>query len=459
MKRGRPSDNHPRDEFLAVMLTQMKAMGISQTALADRSFVWRDGRVVPVNRGTISKFIHGKIPLPPDVRSACMDTVDMPKELRPRFEGGPSSSSHGPRPMLITDYSYPQQPAMIQARTLLHEGFYYRAAREFSRVFHSAETEGNLLLQADSAGRAALVHLEIGNFKEAAAWARRSSANCSEYVGAQLGEIVHTATPFSEAPSGEALAARILSDTLHNYCQVFVRKMLYCGKTQLEQAARLGLRRTLELDRRLGLAQPTGNDIRCLAVLEVAGETPNLKAAIRLIDQCKQNFARGGLFEAHLVKTRAIVQLLAGETAHGRDRLIEAGEMLRLFPDARGLAMTKYLLSAAILQTSSNKATKRREALPQIIAAAALHPYGLVVDRCREQARYANHRDVQGEIDDLIAGNRDYAPVHRMLAWLAEGSRHTSEGLLFRNLELLLAAGFPHVDLPARLASEISDPA
>jgi tetratricopeptide (TPR) repeat protein len=380
----------------------------------------------------------------------------MPKDQRARFEGEPSSLLRGPKPMLIADYSYPQLSAMLRSKTLLHEGFYYDAARELSRVFQSAESERNLLLQADSAGRAALVHLEIGNFKESATWARRSCASCSESVGVSLGEIVHTASPISTPPSGDALAARILSDTLHNYCQVLVRQMVYYGKMQLEQSAREALRRCLELDHRLGLVQPAGNDIRCLAVVDVAGKSPNLKSAMRLIDECKQNFARGGLFEAHLVKTRAIVRILSGDTARGRDRLVEAEEMLRLFPDGRGLAMTMYLLSDAILRTSSNKSGKRREALRQIIAAAALHPYNLVVDRCREQAQYANRREVQREIDDLVGGKGDYAAVHRMLSWLAEGSSYTSADLLFRNIDLLIARGFPHVELPTGLTSKIS---
>jgi hypothetical protein len=449
MGRGRPRDNHPSDEFLAAILTEMEANGISQTALADRSLICRKGKLVPVNRGTTSRFIRGTIPVPADIRSAYMDTVGMPAEQRARFEHSGSPANIGPKPMLIADYSYPQLPSMLRGKTLLHEGFYYDAAREFGRIFRTAEREGDLLLQADSAGRAALVHLEIGNFEEAISWANRSSRSCSQYVGVPLGEIIHTATPLLAAPSGDALAARILSDTLHNHCQVLVRQMIYCGRPESEPIARLGLERALELDRRLGLAQPAGNDLRCQAVLEISKQSPDPKSAFRLIDECQQNFASGGLFEAHLVKTRAIVQLLGGQTAHGRDWLIQAEEMLRSFPDARGLAMTMFLLSQAILQSSPGMTTKRREALRRILAAAALHPYRIVLDRCQEQARHVNRRELQREMDDLIAGKGYYAAVHRMMAWLAEGSAHQPNDLLFRNIDLMLANGFPRVELPA----------
>jgi len=460
LKRGRPPiDDYPRREFVKTILAELKAQGISQTALSDRSFVRRGEKLVPVNRGTTSRVLSEEIPAPPHIRSAYMDFLGLPPELSMRFERSTAFVALGPKPMLIGDYSYPQQPALLTAKTLIHEGFYFEAAKELKRAFLSAQSSGNILLQADAAGRAALVHLEVSNFKNAAYWAKISAAKCSECAGVSVGEIVRSATSFSPNPSGDALASRILSETLHNYCQGLVRQVVYFERKRLEPAARLWLSRALELDRRLGLAQPAGNDLRCQAVLEVASESPESTSAIRLLDECRQNFFHGGLFEAHLVKTRAIIDLLIGQKRLGLDRLIQAERMLRSFPDGRGLALTMYLLSEEIVRRSLDNPEKRREALRTILSAAALHPYTPVVDRCREQARCTNPRDLQHEIDDLIAGKGSYAVVHRMMTWLAEGSAHSSTDLLFRNIDLMFAAGFPFVELPARTASHISGPA
>jgi tetratricopeptide (TPR) repeat protein len=333
---------------------------------------------------------------------------------------------------------------------LLHQGFYYAAAREFKRLFSAPENSGDIILQADAAGRAALVYLEIGDFDEALRWAHRSIAKCSQCIGLPVREILRAASRYSADPSQSAsvLACRILSDTLHNRCQILLRQMLYCSHEQLEQPACMALQTSLALDQRLDLSQPAGNDLRCRAVLEIIGRSPDRQSALRLIDECKGNFARGGLFEAHLVKTQGIVFLQSGKPVEGIRRLRKSEEMLSSFPDARGLAFAWYLLSDAILRTSEN----RPEALHYLLSAAALHPYGVAIDRCRRQARYANRRDLQAEIDDLIAGKGQYSAVHRMTDWMAEDSPHTAEDLLFRNIHLMTAGNFPQVEIQDRPA-------
>jgi hypothetical protein len=228
--------------------------------------------------------------------------------------------------------------------------------------------------------------------------------------------------------------------------------MVYCGKQELEGSARLGLQNSLKLARRLDLAQPSGNDLRCQAVVEVMGESPNPQLALKLIDQCRDNFAPGGLFEAHRVKTAGIIALQTGKLAQARNLFMKAAEMLSPFPDPRGLASARHMLSDAILRASGERlrTSDIRQALHHIIIAAALHPYGVVLERCREQARYANRCDLQAEIDDLIGGRGQYSTVHRMMAWSADGSAYTAQDLFFRNLDLMVAANFPQVEIPNR---------
>lgn len=447
MKRGRPViHEYARHEFVVAALARMRALGISRTALADHSYVRRGDRLRSVNRGTLSRILDERIPAPLDIRITLMTTLQFEPELVARFSG--ASCFEDSRPMMIADYRYWQEPAVVPAANLLHQGFYSEAAAELSRVFRAAEQSGDVILQAYTAGHAALVHLEMGEFIDADKWAQRSITKCSKFIGLPVSDIIRTASRLSpeSRPSGEALALRILSETLHNRCQIFARRMLYHDTHDLQDLARRELDTVLALDQRLDFVQPIGNDLRCKAVVEVATDRPNLQSALDLVSECEYHFPAGGLFEAHSRKTRGIITLRTGRPGLARRELIEAEKMLSSFMDARGLAATKYLISTAILRTPA----KARQALPYILAAATLHPYGFVVNRFRQQANlvWFEVRDIQSEIDALIAGKGDYRSVHQMLAWLAQDSPYTAEDLLFRNLALVVAGNFPSVEIP-----------
>ena len=453
MKRGRPRDEYPVTEFLSFLLAKMRTRGITQTQLAKRS---------GVNRGVVSRTINGVkkgkelCPASRPVRFAFSLALDLSPEEKIRFCCVPQD---GPKPMLIADYRYPRQAVLSQASALLHQGFYYAAAQEFKRVFTLAERSSDSLLQADAAGQAALVDLEMFNFNAAQQWAYKSIAKCSQCIGVPVPEIICTATPYTPdaSQSKSILAARILSDTMHNLCQIYVRQMVYCGNHKLEPSARLSLQNSLQLDGRLDLAQPSGNDLRCQAVVEVISKWPNSQLALKLIDQCRDNFAPGGLFEAHRVKTDGIIALHTGKLAQARGLLTKSAEMLSSFLDVRGLASARYMLSDAILRASGERlrTSDIREALRHIISAAALHPYGVVLDRCRQQARDANRRDLQAEIDDLLAGKGQYSVVHRMAAWMADESAYTAQDLFFRNIDLMMSGNFPPVEIPNRPVGQL----
>jgi hypothetical protein len=442
MGAGRRRDNYPVEEFrLAVLANLGTPPRISHNQLADRS---------GVNRGTISKFVNSSpaVPFPVSraARVAISSTLNFAAEERIYFC---CVAQDGQKPMLIRDYQYPRQAVLSQASALLHQGFYYAAAQEFNRVFSTAEQSGDLLLQADAAGRTALVYLEVDKFNEARRWAYKTIEKCSQCVSMPVSEIIANAPRYAldMSPPKSVLAARILSDVLHNLSQVYLRQMFYYGNQSLEQLARIGLQNCLNLNRRLDLAQPSGNDLRCRAVVEAISQPTDVQLALKLIDQCEDNFTNGGLFEAHRVKTGGLIAVQTGHLSNGRDLLTKADQMLSCFPDARGLASARYLLSDATLRTrTSNNA--RRQALRYIISAAVLHPYGVVIDRCRQQARHADRRDFQIEIDDLIAGKGLYSAVWRMAGWMAEESQYTAQDLLFRNLDLMLTSNFPQVEIP-----------
>jgi len=447
MKRGRPSDDYPRAEFVETALHRMKALGISQTALADHSQVHRAGRSLQVDRGTVSRIIRGQRPASHDVRLALMRTLEFEPELVARFEGPSRSVGQVSEPKLISDYNFPRRP-LVKAVSLLVRGFYPDAARELKRIFGASADNGDAVLQADAAARMAWLHLEIGDFLNSERWAQRSITTSATFIGASMPEILRCVSRFpSEGSSSKPLtASRILSDALHLRSQILASKMLYVKDEGLNGAVQAGLERSLALDRRLDLPELIGNDLRWKAIMEVTGNQPNLISATKLIDESKDKFVRGGLYEAHWINARGVIQLQAGSLAQAKRLLTDAGEKLSSFTDAPGLALTNYLLSDVVLRTSGN----RREALRHIIAAAALHPYGFLIERCSQQACYSNRRDVQSEIDYLLAGRHDYQIVHQMMARLAHDSPHSPVDLLQRNIDLMLANGFPRVTVPSR---------
>ena len=186
--------------------------------------------------------------------------------------------------------------------------------------------------------------------------------------------------------------------------------------------------------------------------MEAAIKNPNRKVSLNLIDEAKDKFDRGGLYEAHLNSANGLVELHAGNPKVARRLLHDAGEKLVRTADARGLALNMNALSDAPLLGSDNIHKPFR----YLLAAGALHPFGFMVERFRNRARNLEPRRLQTEIDSLLAGNPDYRPVHQIMTRLAQGS-HTPTGLLYRNIDLMLGVAFPRVKLPFRRAALLND--
>lgn len=437
MKRGRkPKNDYPREEFIANVQEDMRRKRITQTSLAKQA---------AVNKGTLSDIFSGDRPASVRDRFAIARFLGWEAERIKKFCGH-LDLDRGPRPHLDDVYDYSQRPELVAARALRPLGFYESAALEAKRAFDVGRDRGDILLGADAAGRMAVVHLEIGNFQQAVRWSEISIQKCCQSVGLSIAEILLAAGPCPTRPTGDFLALRILSDSLHNYCQAFVRQILYFGNSELERRARQCLTCAVELDRRMGLSQPLGNNLRCRAVLEAATNSGNRQLSVRLIDEANDNFPSGGFFQAHSIKTRGIIHLATGRLAHGRDNLLEAEKMLQGFTDLRGLALTMYMTSDAILRTDGD----HRQALRHMLAATVLHPHTFVLDRCRMQARAANRRELQTELDNLVAGKGNYASVHLMLAWVSAKSDLSKDELLLEKLHSMRAGGFPEVAIPER---------
>jgi hypothetical protein len=221
--------------------------------------------------------------------------------------------------------------------------------------------------------------------------------------------------------------------------------MLYLRNLESEGLAREALGQSLTFDRRLQLAEPTGNNLRWKAVLEVIGARPDLKSALGLIDESKDMFVPGGLYEAHLINSRGIIYLGTRKRAHGRDLLEEAADRLSWFADARGLALVLYLLS----NSKSRPSDKIQKSFRRMLAAGALHPHGFLLERCSWEAKRAGAHRLLKEIDNLLDDqNKDYRAVHQMMRQLGYNSPHEPNDLLHRNIGLLLGNDFPYLKLP-----------
>jgi len=450
MKTGRRrSEDYDRAAFAKAILEQSRAVGISRTALAKHSLVHgRDNKLAPINKGTISGILFDDRHATPEEREAIMRTLKFSPDLAAKFVGEDPHTRHAAE--LITDYNYPRPP-LVEAVQLLVRGFYSDAYRELRRKFGDAVKGDDLILQADAAARMAWLFLEIGDFVKAEPWAQRSIVTSAKVIGLPVAGIIQSAAPVNARSSSSktAIASRILSDAMHLRSQIFVSKMLYLEEWEPERAARSSLEQSLALDRRLDLPEPVGNDLGWKAVMEITAKQPELKSALRLLDECAGKFARGGLYEAHLLKTNGIIYLRSRRPVHGRNLLIDAKERLSSFADSRGLALNLYLLGDFFSLHSND----RKQPLRHFLAAGALHPYGFLLDRCRTEARSARRAELQREIDDLLSGKGNYAPVHQMMKALAQHSPHTPEDLLYRNINLMAAREFPAVAIPARNGS------
>lgn len=438
MKRGRPSEPYLSEEFVAVILHRMAASSITQTALGKNS---------GVNRGTLSGILNGERKASVTNRIALMRALGFEEAIAVQF-GITLSKTHSARTEaeLISDYNFPRAE-LLKGVTLLAQGFYRDAARTLKSVFFEACVHGDLILQADAAARLTWLCLEIGNFKSARRWLTQSLTTCRLLAHHSVNEMVDAAGPLKELSPQSASFYRVLSDALHLRSQILATQILYLKSEQLQIAAQDALAVNLALDQGLGLHQPIGNALRWRAIVTASSLIPKWSEAIRLIDQGREHLPQNGLYGAHLESARGIVLLQSGKPARARRHLVEAGAQLSGFNDARGFALNLYHQSETVLMTSNH----RRNALRLILAAAALHPHFPVIERARQQAAYANARDLNTEVDRLLAGYEENGAVHKMLSRLVRNSSHSSDDLLRRNLKVLFDSSPSFLAQSARL--------
>jgi hypothetical protein len=71
---------------------------------------------------------------------------------------------------------------------------------------------------------------------------------------------------------------------------------------------------------------------------------------------------------------------------------------------------------------------------------AVMHPYGFVLNHCKEEFRDVTPQGFQRDIDDLHAGRKPFDTLHPVMTRLADGSaRHAAE-VIARNLTRIFGA-------------------
>jgi len=107
------------------------------------------------------------------------------------------------------------------------------------------------------------------------------------------------------------------------------------------------------------------------------------------------------------------------------------------FPRRLARSWTNVLHSQQIiLQDAGDSRQARRYAL----VAACLHPYGYVLEHCGDQIRNASTEDRSRDLDDLLAGQKPFEIVHRVMERVAHGSPNSGAQLIERNVARIRAA-------------------
>jgi hypothetical protein len=80
-----------------------------------------------------------------------------------------------------------------------------------------------------------------------------------------------------------------------------------------------------------------------------------------------------------------------------------------------------------------------QEARRYALSAAAFHPYGYVLENCKGQIQISSRRDVNQDVDDILAGRPPFQVVQQVFERLTEGTSSTSTELIRRNLSRVVS--------------------
>ena len=309
------------------------------------------------------------------------------------------------------------------------------AYQEFRNVFDVAASGTDKILQADAAGRLAWYHGELEQFRDARRWANVSVGLLEAHLGLNTDQIIDAVATSRSRSGAPERGAYVLSRALRVHSKVLAVRIVHHLEFAWLPESRQTFRQSLRLDESLQIPE-LGHDFRWKAVALSAEDGSQLKEVELLLSASRERLAPGSPGEACLIREQGIIRWQKNRLAKAADFLWDAKERLAFFADSRALGPTFCILSKIILQDAGDARQARRYAL----IAAGLHPHGYVLEHCVDQIRNASSEDRACDFDDLLAGQKPFEIVHRVMERVAHGSPNSGTQLIERNVGRIRAA-------------------
>jgi hypothetical protein len=413
---GMSRDDYPVDDFRRQLPAWIEQSGLGLRAIEKLSGVMRR---------TIRQVVRGERPCSRPARIVLMALCGVPEAVQAQYLPKSRIPSLEPDPFLL-DLS-PSYHLPLQFGLNLHiHGMYAQAQQEFLRVVQAAGSD--LVLMADAAGRLAWLFSEKDDFKHALHWVNTSIDWIETHVASPLDEIICSLHPGAHLPliSRSDTASQILDRALHLKSKILLNGILYARSqqyriersTDLEAATDRAFAQSRVFTEYLQNPKNLGDVLRWEAVREAVKFVPDLDAAKKLLEGSRETCVPGGLGDAYVTRNSGIAYWQADQPKRAREMLRNAVAQLSSFANPRALALTLHSLSNFILE---REVVDQDRARRYVLAAAALHPYGIILSDCRQQVEFGGRRNAQRDIEDLLAEKEPFHSVGPVMKRLAQG--------------------------------------
>jgi len=419
VKRGRPSDEYPHGEFRGVVLEELTRRSLSLRVLELLS---------GVNRGTLSAVLNGKRPCEKHDRAAILRALGFAPDRQVNFLP-PASASLGEHDRILLDGQLSSHAQLQQGQSFMSRAQFPEAYRQFREVFEGAAADGETMLQAEAAGFLGWFHGELERFEDARRWLLESVRLIENDLRMSTDEIVASIGGSAPISAAAQRSAQTLARALRIYGKVLSVKLLHDLDYAWLPETRRTFHQSIRLDERLRLPELPHN-LRWNAVSLAAEDSSTLQKVDALLSASRELMPSGSPGEASLIREQGVVRWQKNRLPRAWDLLWDAKERLANFADARALGPTFCVLSKITVQGNGSPLQARRYAL----IAAALHPYGYVLDHCVNLQAKVPAADRRRAFDDLFAGEKPFDVVHQVLSRMTQGSPNSAFDLIERNL-------------------------
>jgi transcriptional regulator with XRE-family HTH domain len=423
VKRGRPSDEYPSEEFRRRASEQVEALDLTVRQVEGRS---------GVNRGTISQVLRGLRHCAPEDRHTLMVALEFTEDEQQRFL--PSLSAKIPE-LVFHDGTYPRTGSyepIQRGRELLMRSLFPEARMQLTSAFRDALARRDLVRAADAAEVMAWLEHEAMDRENTRAlkWVATSIDLVEKHVGTPIVQILASAETGSQSAeiSADAEVTSTLAKVLQIRSKLLAERALYYGESRLQREAHAAFEQSLALDGFVHSPGGFGHDFRWQARLLAADRTGR-DAAEKRIAESFDHFERGSSGESLVARDRGFVYWQTGQPAQARAAIGKAIDLLVPYADARALGPAFYVLSQLAAE-----ADRLREARRLAIMAAVFHPYGYVLQNGRAHVQISHHHDLSDDIDDLLTGRPPFQLVHQVMESLTDRAVNSASELIERNL-------------------------